>query len=91
MRKSFESVYAPLIGRYLSAKRAAGLTTRAPHYTLLMFDRLCCARAEQQIGVAPDLAEAWCRKRPNESEHTLRARISCLRAFSVFLEDLGYQ
>lgn len=90
MRQRFESVYAPLIERYLTAKTAAGLTTKAPHSTLMMFDRLCRARGEQAIGVTPDLGDAWCRKRSNESESTLRARIGCLRGFAEFLDDLGY-
>jgi len=91
MRQSFTSVYAPLIERYLSAKTAAGLTTKSPYYTLMMFDRLCRARGEQSIGVTPGLAHAWSQKRPNESEQTLRARIGCLRGFAEFLDDLGYE
>jgi integrase len=71
-------------------KASAGYTTKNIHYSLMMLDRLCLARGEQDVGITVALSDAWCAKRPNESMGTLANRVMYLKAFSAFLNDLGY-
>jgi len=86
----FQGIYAPLIAEYLKLKRDLGFKLRDAEYVFVMFDRLTVERGEASIGITKELSDAWCIKRPNETDGTRYNRISSLSLFARFLCDTGF-
>lgn len=55
------------------------------------FDRYAVTENIDCICIAKDVAESFCRKRPNESEKTRYNRICVFNRFSLYLKHLGYE
>ena len=86
----FKGIYAPYIVEYLKLKRDLGFKLRDSEYVFAMFDRLTVERGEASIGITKELSDAWCKKRPNESDGTKYNRVSVLSLFARFLCDMGF-
>ena len=86
----FESIYATHIEKYLKFKRSLGFKLRDAEYVYIQFDRLVLQRKEQTVGITKELSDAWCAKRPNESDGTRYDRIGKLSLFSRHLCNMGY-
>ena len=86
----FQGIYAPHIVEYLKLKRDLGFKLRDAEYVFVMFDRLTVERDEASIGITKELSDAWCEKRPNETDGTRYNRISSLSLFAKFLCDTGF-
>ena len=86
----FQGIYAPHIVEYLKLKRDLGFKLRDAEYVFVMFDRLTVERDEASIGITKELSDAWCEKRPNETDGTRYNRISSLSLFAKFLGDTGF-
>ena len=87
---TYESVYGPHIARFVAFKRGVGYRFDHAESSLRQFDRFCAERGEESVGITPELAEAWGRKRANESDPTRYARVHFLIQLSSFLNDVGY-
>lgn len=85
-----EGIYAVHIKHYLKLKRALGHKLRDAEYVFAQFDRLTLERKEETMGITQELAEEWCKKRPNESDNTRRVRVSFLSLFARYLRDAGF-
>jgi integrase len=86
----FLGIYASHIAEYLKLKRNLGFKLRDAEYVFVMFDRLTVERDETSIGITKELSDAWCEKRPNETDGTRYNRISSLSLFARFLCDTGF-
>lgn len=86
----FQGIYAPYIAEYLKLKRNLGFKLRDAEYVFVMFDRLTVERGEASIGITKELSDAWCKRRPNETDGTRYNRISSLSLFARFLCDTGF-
>lgn len=86
----FNSIYAAHIERYIEYKHNLGFTLRDVEYVFIQFDRLVVQRGEKTIGITKDLSDAWCVKRPNESDGTRYTRVSNLSLFARYLCSMGY-
>lgn len=87
---TFKSIYATHIKNYIEFKRSLGFTLRDVEYVFVQFDRLALQRDEKTAGITKVLSDAWCTKRPNESDGTRHDRVSKLSLFSRYLRDMGY-
>jgi len=86
----FQGIYAPHIVKYLKLKRDLGFKLRDVEYIFVMFDRLTVERDEASIGITKELSDAWCEKRPNETDGTRYNRISSLSLFAKFLCNISF-
>lgn len=83
-------IYARLITEYVSHKRSLGYKMEETEERLRRFDQLTIDRGETEIGISRDLAEAWAKPFPMESDNARYGRISMLRGFSAYLQMVGY-
>lgn len=83
-------IYATYIRQYLKLKRDLGYKLRDAEYTFAQFARLVSERGETSVGISKELSDAWCRKRPNESDGTRNVRVSLISLFARFLCDAGF-
>lgn len=90
MNRHFYSIYGPSIINFLSLKRSLGFKYEAGEYELAKFDKIAFQREEVALGVTRELANAVCKKQPNESDKSRNNRIQILRQFAIFLSDMGY-
>src|SRR5690554_3681272 len=86
----FHGIYAELLKQYISFKRSLGYKFIDAYFTYSLFDRMTLERKETTIGIPRDLADAWAKKRPNESDSTRYRRVMYLIQFSRYLCDLSY-
>jgi len=86
----FQSIYAAHIMEYIEFKRNLGFKLRDVEYVFIQFDRLVLQRGETGIGITKALSDAWCVKRPNESEGTRHDRVSKLSLFAGYLCNRGF-
>lgn len=87
---TFKSIYAAHIEKYIEYKRNLGFTLRDVEYVFVQFDRLALQREENIVGITKDLSDAWCTKRPNETDGTRYDRVSKLSLFARYLCNSGY-
>lgn len=83
-------IYAPYIRQYLKLKRNLGFKLRDAEYIFRQFALLASERGETSVGISKELSDAWCRKRPNESDGTRNVRVSFISLFARFLCDAGF-
>ncbi len=86
----FSSVYAKTITDYIDLKRRMGYKFRDVEYIFLQFDRLTVKMGIDTIGLTKELSDAWCQRRPNETEATQYIRIKYISVFSKYLNGIGY-
>jgi integrase/recombinase XerD len=86
----FHGIYAGLLKQYISFKRSLGYKFVDAYFTYSLFDRMTLEREETTIGITRDLADAWAKQRPNESDSTRYRRVMYLIQFSRYLCDLSY-
>ena len=91
MNRFYYSVYGPLIVKFIEFKNSLGYKYTYANYPLSMFDRLAFEKDVFEIAITKDLAEDYCKKRPNESEKTRNTRVQVLSQFAQFLSDLGFK
>ena len=84
-------IYAPLITAYVDYKRSMGYRMERTEECLRRFDQLTIDRGETEIGITKDLADAWSKPFPLESDNSRICRISLLRGFSSYLQILGHE
>lgn len=87
---TFKSIYATHIENYIEYKRNLGFTLRDVEYVFVQFDRLALQREEKIVGITKELSDAWCSKRPNETDGTRYNRVSNLSLFARYLCNMGY-
>lgn len=86
----FKGIYERLLNQYISFKRNLGYKFVDAYYTYSLFDRMTLEREETTIGITCELASAWAKQRPNESDSTKYRRVMYIIQFSRYLCDLGY-
>jgi integrase len=88
--REYTSVFAPVIERYILYKRGLGYKFVQAENVYAQFDAFCAERDEASLTVTKELAEAWGRKRANESDPTRYARVHYLIQLASFMNDIGY-
>ena len=86
----FTGIYAKAITDYIEFKRSMGYKMRDVEYVFLQFDRMTVEMGIDKIGLTKELSDAWCCRKPNESQGTQYIRAKYISLFSRYLNGLGY-
>lgn len=89
MHKHYQGIYAPYIKQLIDLKRGLGFKYFTEETIFFIFDRFTVQREESIVGVTRDLANAWYKLRPNESDSYKYHRCTCLNQLASFLSDIG--
>ena len=89
MNKQFWGIYASYIEQYIAFKRGLGFKYETEEIIFSIFDRFTIERGETIVGITKDLADAWNRLKPNESDSYRYHRAVCLNQLSSFLCKMG--
>ncbi len=91
MNRIYYSVFGPFIVQFIELKNSLGYKYKDAGYALSSFDRLAFEKNVFEIVVTKELADEYCKKRPNETDKTRYNRIQILSQFSRFLCDLNFR
>ena len=86
----FQSVLAPLLGKFIQEKRACGYRYDEGTRMLGHFDRLLSGNELRSTELPRSLMKQFLSKRAHETTGTHRHRITIIRQFATFLLRLGY-
>jgi integrase len=87
----YYSGFGPYIMKFIDFKNSLGYKYRDAGYALALFDRLAWQRDIFEMVVTKEIAEEYCKQRPNESDKSRYNRIQILSQFAQFLCDLGFK
>ena len=88
-KQPFSGIYAQHLKEFVALKQSLGYKYTRASVCLDDFDRFTQTRGEHTLGISRELSEAFCAKRPYESNSTRILRVSTLRVFSAYLCNLG--
>jgi integrase len=91
MNKIYYSVFGPYILKFIGLKNSLGYKYIDAGYALASFDRLALEKDVFEIALTKEIADEYCKKRPNESDKTRYNRIQIFSQFARFLDDLGFK
>lgn len=89
--KSYQSIFAPFMERYISLKKGLGYKCIDMGYSYSLFDRFVLIESVSAVGITKELADKWAMARPNESPRTRYVRIAHVAQLCEFLCTLGYK
>ena len=87
----FTGPFAPMLEKYVSQKRAAGLVYSTQAKRLRQFDNFCKGFEIHDFSISEDVAQAWYRPYPNEKDSSRRDRIQAVHGFAEFLCTQGFR
>jgi hypothetical protein len=91
MNRKYYSVFGPYIMKFIELKHSLGYKYKDAGYVFASFDRLALEKDVFELEVTKDIAEEYCKQRPNETDKTRYNRIQILSQFTQFLCDLGFE
>jgi integrase/recombinase XerD len=91
MNRIYYSIFGPCIVKFIEFKNSLGYKYRDVGYALASFDQLALTKDVFEIELTKDIADEYCKQRPNESDKTRYNRIQILSQFARFLHDLGFR
>jgi integrase len=89
MNKHFYGIYASYMKELVELKHGLGFKYSGGEQVLFVLDRFTIERNETAEGITKELADAWCRKRDNESDSYHYKRCFILHSLSSFLCKKG--
>ena len=92
IRKSptMTGAFAEVAQEFIQYKRSAGFKYADEPKCLSRFCRFSEELGITEIEIARSLAEKWTVQRESESEKSRSHRITCIRQFAIYLNNLGY-
>lgn len=82
--------FAETAHEFIQYKRSAGFKYVGEAKCLSRFCRFSEEQGASGIGISRSLAEKWTAPREGESEKSRSHRITCIRQFAIYLNNLGY-
>ncbi len=89
MNSIYSSHFGILIDDYLKHKQKLGFIYGKQPGILCQFDKLCRTRFPHENTLTKDICVAWATKRTSEGFSTFEGRISVLRQFASYLNQIG--
>lgn len=89
MYNKYRGVYASYIEQQVAFKKALGFKYVTEQYIYYTFDLFTIKRGETSVGITRDMADAWLKLKPNESESYKHMRCTCLNQLASFLCKIG--
>ena len=82
--------FAEVAQEFIQYKRSAGFKYANEPKCLSRFCRFSEEQGVTEIEISRSLAEKWTAPREDESEKSRSHRITCIRQFAIYLNNLGY-
>jgi len=86
----FDGPFAPMCEAFVRQKRALGIQYNGQIWTLRRFDNLAKGFDIKDNIITKELASAWVKKYPNESNGFYSSRLYIMWGFAAFLVQQGY-
>lgn len=83
-------IFADLANEFLDYKRNAGFKYENEAKCLARLCRFSTDQGIDRVEITRTLAEAWAAPKEQESDKTRAHKITCIRQFAMFLDNLGY-
>lgn len=90
MAVQFTGPFAPMCEKFVAQKRLLGAEYTQQENILRRFDNFCSAFEVEPYIISQELASAWSRKFPNETDTNRYNRVMEMLRFSKFLVTEGY-
>ncbi len=91
MRKQCRSIYARHIELYIEMKGKLGFKFKTAAFILSNFDQFAEKSGISSEGITREVAEKWCKRKPNESSQYCYTRVQVVAQFSAFLRDMDIE
>lgn len=75
---------------FIRYKRSCGFKYESEPKCLLRFCRFAEEKGITDVEISRNLAESWIAPRDNETPKSRAHRITCIRQFAIYLDNLGY-
>lgn len=82
--------FAEIAQEFIQYKRSLGFKYADEPKCLSRFCRFSEEQRISEIEISRPLAEKWIASREDESEKSRSHRITCIRQFAIYLNNLGY-
>lgn len=86
----FKGIFAKSLMDFINIKRSVGYKYKDIEYIFRQFDQLTEELGVKTMGITKELSNAWCRRRPNETQATQYIRIKYISSFSKYLNGIGH-
>lgn len=83
-------VFAEKAVEFIDFKRSLGFKYETEPKCLSRFCRFADEFGTTKIEITKELAYAWCTPKPNESAKSRGHRVTCVRQFAIYLDNMGY-
>ena len=87
---SMTGSFAEVAREFIQYKRSTGFKYADEPKCLSRFCRFSEEQGVTEIKISRSLAEKWTAPRAGESEKSRSHRITCIRQFAIYLNNLGY-
>ena len=88
-KEIYNSIFQEEIHDLIALKRALGFSYRAEAGSLRRIDTFLCENNLSEKRISKELCDLWCRKRTYETVTNQASRISVMRVFCKYLNDIG--
>ena len=88
-KEIYNSIFQEEIHDLIALKRALGFSYRAEAGSLRRIDTFLCENNLSEKRISKELCDLWCRKRTYETVTNQASRISVMRVFCRYLNDIG--
>ena len=89
--KQFKSIFAKEFNDLVEIKRAMGFKYETAYASLLRIDKFFTEQNLTEKKLTKETVELWCRKRSYETKANQCTRISNMRIFCNYLNDIGIE
>lgn len=86
----YDSVFAAHIAGFVRYKRAQGLNYADVPRTLRAMSKFIASTGHTEMAIGQELADQWCRRRPNERGSNQRKRVAYTNQFLNYLAAQGF-
>ena len=88
-KEIYNSIFQQEIRDLIELKRALGFSYEAEAGSLRRIDTFLCRNALSEKYITKELCDLWCKKRTYETVTNQASRISTMRVFCRYLNDIG--
>ena len=88
-KEIYNSIFQEEIHDLITLKRALGFSYRSEAGSLRRIDNFLCENNLSEKRISKELCNLWCRKRTYETVTNQASRVSIMRVFCRYLNDIG--
>ena len=89
-KEIYNSIFQEEIHDLIALKRALGFSYESEAGSLRRIDTFLCENNLSEKRISKELCDLWCRKRTYETVTNQASRISVMRVFCKYLNDIGF-